>query len=165
MSILAIGIFISSCGAQNNTEKKDTMDYKVEKSDSAWKAELSEEEYRVLRTKGTERPHTGEYDQLWDTGTYVCKGCDAELFKSSTKFDAGCGWPSFYEGIKSDAIKEITDNTLGMSRTEVVCENCGGHLGHVFNDGFGQPTGLRYCINSVSLGFKKKSEAEEEKSE
>ena len=159
-SLALVTIIISSCGAQNSTETKNTMGYNVEKSDSAWRAELSEEEYRVLREKGTERPHTGEYDQLWDTGTYVCKGCGAELFTSDTKFDAGCGWPSFYQGIKSDAIKEIRDTSHGMIRTEVVCANCGGHLGHVFNDGFGQPTGLRYCINSVSLGFMKKEDAD-----
>jgi peptide-methionine (R)-S-oxide reductase len=164
-SLAIIAIFLGSCGAQSSTKTEDSMAYNVEKSDSAWKAELSEDEYRVLRQKGTERPHTGAYDQLWDTGTYVCKGCGSELFKSTTKFDAGCGWPSFYQGIKSDAIKEIQDRTLGMTRTEVVCANCGGHLGHVFNDGFGQPTGLRYCINSVSLGFIKKADADVNTSE
>ena len=153
-----LAMMLSQCGAQNPKDTTDNMEYKVEKTDSAWRAELSDEEYRVLRTKGTERPYSGEYETHWDSGTYVCKGCGAELFTSETKFDAGCGWPSFYEGIKSDAIKEIVDNSLGMSRTEVVCAACGGHLGHVFNDGYKQPTGLRYCINSVSLGFKKKEE-------
>ncbi|MDX5321660.1 MAG: peptide-methionine (R)-S-oxide reductase MsrB [Bacteroidota bacterium] len=124
-------------------------------SDSAWREILSPEEYRVLREKGTERPHTGEYDQYWEPGVYVCKGCGAELFSSDTKFDAHCGWPSFYQAAEKKNIVEKLDLSHGMVRTEVLCANCGGHLGHVFNDG-PNPTGLRYCINSVSLGFKKK---------
>jgi len=125
------------------------------KTDSAWKEILSPEEYRVLREKGTERPHTGQYDQHWDSGIYVCKACGSELFRSNTKFDAHCGWPSFYESVDKSKVIEKIDRSHGMIRTEVLCGNCGGHLGHVFNDG-PNPTGLRYCINSVSLGFKEK---------
>lgn len=124
-------------------------------TDSAWKEILSPEEYRVLREKGTERPHTGQYDQHWDSGIYVCKACGAELFRSDAKFDAHCGWPSFYESADKSRVVEKLDLSHGMVRTEVLCGNCGGHLGHVFNDG-PNPTGMRYCINSVSLGFKKK---------
>lgn len=152
----------SQCRTRNNQNAttsmtdKDTSTYKVSKTDSEWRTTLTPEEYRVLRQKGTERPYTSEYETLWDSGTYVCKACGAELFHSSTKFDAGCGWPSFYQSIDKSAVKEIQDTSHGMVRTEVVCARCGGHLGHVFTDGYGQPTGLRYCINGVSLGFKKK---------
>lgn len=127
------------------------------KTEEEWKKKLSPEEYRVLREKGTERPYVGVYDQHWEAGVYVCKGCGAELFDAKTKFDAGCGWPSFYEGVDKSRIKEHVDSSFGMRRVEVTCAACGGHLGHVFPDG-PKPTGDRYCINSVSLGFKKKEE-------
>jgi peptide-methionine (R)-S-oxide reductase len=120
-----------------------------------WKKELSDEEYRVMREKGTERPFTGEYNMHIDNGVYTCKGCNEELFSSSSKFDAGCGWPSFDEEIKAGKIKEILDKTLGMIRTEIVCAKCDSHLGHVFNDGPSE-SGLRYCVNSISLDFDKK---------
>jgi peptide-methionine (R)-S-oxide reductase len=152
------GIKVSSTAPLQSTKapmNDSTTDFS-KLSEEEWKSRLSAEEFRVLRQKGTERPFTSEFETLWDSGIYVCKGCGTELFHSSTKFDAGCGWPSFYQGIDKDRIREISDYSHGMIRTEVVCAKCGGHLGHVFNDGFGQPTGLRYCINGVSLGFVKK---------
>ena len=145
-------------GTDGDTTKKDTMTYKVQKSEEEWKTALGDEAYRVLRLKGTERPFTSEFETHWEPGTYVCKGCGQELFSSQTKFDAGCGWPSFYQSIDKSRVREIPDNSHGMNRVEVVFSGCGGHLGHVFTDGYGQPTGLRYCINGVSLGFRKKSE-------
>jgi peptide-methionine (R)-S-oxide reductase len=126
------------------------------KSDEEWLQELGEESFRVLRQKGTERPHKGVYNQFWEEGVYVCKGCGSKLFEAKTKFDAGCGWPSFYDSIDKSNVLEKPDYSHGMNRIEVLCANCDGHLGHVFTDGHGKPTGLRYCINSASLGFEKK---------
>lgn len=119
-----------------------------------WKKELSEEEFRVMREKGTERPFTGKYNIHNENGIYRCKGCNEELFSSASKFDSGCGWPSFDNEIKNGKIKEILDKTHGMIRTEIVCAKCDSHLGHVFNDGPTEST-LRYCVNSVSLDFDK----------
>jgi len=128
---------------------------KIEKNDATWRAELEPEAYRVLRQKGTELPFTGEYDHVFERGTYHCAGCGAELFESEAKYDSGCGWPAFSAPASTDAVEEETDASHGMVRTEVLCAACGGHLGHVFEDG-PAPTGLRYCINSVSLKLEEK---------
>ena len=120
-------------------------------SEEQWKEKLTPEEFHILREKGTERPFTGEYDKLYEAGTYKCAGCGTELFSSSSKYDSGCGWPAFYDALP-EKIEESEDNSFGMKRIEITCENCGGHLGHVFNDG-PQPSGLRYCVNSISLDF------------
>jgi len=123
---------------------------KIVKTDAERKAELDAEAYRVLREKGTEQPFTGEYDHVFEPGTYHCAGCGAELFSSDAKYDSGCGWPAFYAPASGEAIDEEVDTSYGMVRTEVMCASCGGHLGHVFPDG-PHPTGIRYCINSAAL--------------
>jgi peptide-methionine (R)-S-oxide reductase len=129
------------------------MSYDVQKSDEDWRAELSADEYAVLRQAATERPWTGELLDEGREGIYRCKACSAELFRSTTKFDSHCGWPSFYDPSSTDAVELITDSTLGMVRTEVRCATCGSHLGHVFDDAPQTPTGDRYCMNSISLEF------------
>ena len=159
--LCAICLF-SACAQTKHNEapmaaSKDSKDMadKIAKTDEEWKTELSEQEYYVLRQKGTERAFTGD---LWDNheeGVYTCAACSAPLFLSETKFESGTGWPSFYKPASNDCIKENVDTDHGMVRTEVVCGKCGGHLGHKFPDG-PKPTGMRYCINSVSLNFEKK---------
>ena len=129
------------------------MSDKIEKTDQEWQSCLSSEQYNVMRKHGTERPFTGKYADSKIEGTYVCAGCGEDLFTSETKFDSGTGWPSYYQAINDTAVEETVDNTLGMARTEVHCRKCSAHLGHVFPDG-PQPTGLRYCINSVCLDLK-----------
>lgn len=134
-------------------ERKDSM-AKLTKSDEEWRKELSEDEYRVMRQAGTEQAFTGEYNLHFEDGVYHCKGCGTPLFESKSKFESGCGWPSFDGEIEKGVIEERLDKSHGMIRTEIVCAKCGSHLGHVFNDG-PTSTGLRYCVNSVSLKFDK----------
>ncbi len=128
---------------------------KIVKTDAEWLAQLGPEAFRVARQKGTERAYTGKYWDNHEEGVYTCIGCGLELFDSGTKFDSGTGWPSFYAPIRPDAVATETDRTWGMTRVEVLCSRCDSHLGHVFDDG-PEPTGLRYCMNSVSLGFEKR---------
>ena len=126
----------------------------MKKSDKEWKESLSPEQYHVLREKGTEKPFSGKYYRNKENGMYLCAACGAKLFDSATKYESGSGWPSFYKPYSKDAVSEHKDSSLGMERIEITCSNCGGHLGHVFPDG-PNPTGLRYCINSLSMDFKK----------
>jgi len=165
--ILLIGLLavisMSACEQKSSTKKsaktdEDTsvknekVNYEVTKSEAEWKAELNDQEYYVLRKAGTERAFKGD---LWDhkeDGIYICRACQLPLFDSSTKFKSGTGWPSYYQPLNEECIASDTDYVLGYARTEVHCSRCGGHMGHVFKDG-PEPTGLRYCINSVSLDF------------
>ncbi|HET6444424.1 MAG TPA: peptide-methionine (R)-S-oxide reductase MsrB [candidate division Zixibacteria bacterium] len=127
------------------------------KTDHEWREQLTDQQYHVLRQAGTERPFTGEYVDTEDDGTYVCAGCGNMLFSSETKFHSGSGWPSFWDVVSKGNVEVRDDSSHGMSRLEITCANCGGHLGHVFNDGPQEKTGLRYCINSAALDFKTSS--------
>ncbi|GMU86464.1 MAG: hypothetical protein AMXMBFR48_17060 [Ignavibacteriales bacterium] len=165
--LILLGFVSGSCGFRsadtevktenfttNDSTQKQSGDYmvKVQKTDEEWKNILTEEQYYVLRQKGTERAFTGEYEHHKEKGIYACAGCGAELFSSEMKYDSGCGWPAFFTKLAGEKIIEQIDRSFGMVRTEILCAACGGHLGHVFDDG-PQPTGLRYCVNSVSLKF------------
>jgi peptide-methionine (R)-S-oxide reductase len=127
---------------------------KIDKSDEEWRQQLTPEQYRVMREKGTERPFTGEYEKTKDKGMYVCAACGNPLFSSDTKYDSGSGWPSFYRPLSGESVRTEEDKSMFMNRTEVLCSRCDAHLGHVFDDG-PQPTGERYCMNSVSLKLQK----------
>lgn len=147
--IMLVTFAMTSCNGQSKPEKVVSA---LQKSDAQWKKELTAEQYEVLRNKGTERPHTGEYVNTFEPGSYVCAACNNKLFKSDSKFESDCGWPSFDQAIPG-SVNYISDNSFGMERTEVTCANCGGHLGHVFDDGPKNTTGKRFCTNSVSIKF------------
>jgi peptide-methionine (R)-S-oxide reductase len=165
--ILLLAFLFQQCYSQSSKNKSIKMDNTTGKTDSAvvnrtneeWQKLLPADVYYVARQKGTERPYTSKFENSKEIGTYYCAVCGNPLFRSDTKFESGCGWPSFYEPISKTSIIYLEDNSLGMTRTEVECGKCKSHLGHVFNDG-PPPTGLRYCINGVVLDFKKAQEAQ-----
>lgn len=138
-------------------QKESDMTDKIVRTETEWEKILTPEQFEILRNKGTERAYTGEYDKHFEKGVYKCAGCDNVLFESDTKFDSGCGWPSYFSPLAEDRVIYKEDKSYGMIRTEVMCAKCGGHLGHVFDDG-PDPTGLRYCINSLALKFEKKTD-------
>jgi len=167
LSLCTVAVMLAGCNSSPGPEKVSTtksslpsiatnMNPIVIKSDEEWKKQLTPEQYEILRKKGTERAFTGAYWNTKDKGAYRCAGCGEMLFVSDTKFDSGCGWPSFYAPAASNVIAEAKDDSHFMSRTEVMCSKCGGHLGHVFDDG-PNPTGLRYCINSGAIQFEAES--------
>jgi len=155
ITIILLSLSLFACGQEKSKKVQTTNQFAVNKTEAEWKKSLTPMQFEVLRQKGTERAFTGA---LWDnheSGVYYCAGCQQELFSSETKFESGSGWPSFYQPIKEGAVAVGTDTSYGMVRDEVVCSRCGGHLGHVFEDG-PKPTGLRYCMNSASMKFEKK---------
>lgn len=154
--ILLLLFSLTSCSAQSSKSDLNSDKFSVVKTEEEWKAQLTSEEYYILREKGTERAWTGVYDKHYKDGQYMCKGCHTKLFTSESKFDSGSGWPSFDAPINTTNVLTESDNTFGMSRTEILCGTCGGHLGHVFNDGPTR-TGKRYCVNSLSLLFEEET--------
>jgi peptide-methionine (R)-S-oxide reductase len=178
LTLLILAVILQQCSySQSNTPKKENMDTskkntvysrtdssKVNISDEEWRKILPADVYAIAREKGTERPWTSKYEDSKEVGTYYCAACGNPLFKSDTKFESGCGWPSFYEPISKGSIIYAPDNSHGMTRTEVMCGRCKAHLGHVFDDG-PPPTGLRYCINGVVLDFEKAKAAEKKYNE
>src|SRR5690349_17245693 len=181
LSFMLLAVLLQHCSySQNSTQKKITMDTgnkkstnpayshtdtsKVDMTDEQWKKILPQDVYNIARQKGTERPWTSKFENSKEIGTYYCAVCGNPLFKSDTKFESGCGWPSFYQPISKGSIIYVPDNTHGMTRTEVECGRCKAHLGHVFEDG-PPPTGLRYCINGVVLDFEKAQAAEKKYNE
>ncbi len=170
LAVASFGLLLSSSSSGEGTGERaadrsgaeqgdTTMSGKVIKSDAEWRARLTAEQFRILREKGTERAFSGVFDEFFEDGVYTCAGCGAVLFTSETKYNSGCGWPAFFDAAGSAAVDTQSDSSYGMNRTEILCSRCGGHLGHVFEDG-PKPTGLRYCVNSAALKFKSSTESD-----